>query len=106
MAEEVKIDKQVFHNRLSNFISAWKADKRANDALFGGVGSIVIHMGKNEDTVTFQKNNAMHVCSFRRLVYGAYSLLTQVMTDLATWLRIPSYFIIIYDRNTLYRYHS
>lgn len=63
MAEEVKIDKQVFHNRLSNFISAWKADKRANDTLFGGVGSIVIHMGKNEDTVTFQKNNAMHVCS-------------------------------------------
>ncbi|MCJ1348492.1 FACT complex subunit spt16 [Peltigera leucophlebia] len=60
MAEEVKIDRQVFHNRLSNFISAWKADKRANDALFGGVGSIVIHMGKNEDTVTFQKNNAMH----------------------------------------------
>lgn len=63
MAEEVKIDKQVFHDRLSHFISAWKADKRANDALFGGVGSIVILMGKNDATITFQKNNAIHVCS-------------------------------------------
>lgn len=61
MAEEVKIDKQVFQDRLSQFISAWKADKRSNDALFGGVGSIVIRMGKNEQTITFQKNNAMHV---------------------------------------------
>ncbi|MCJ1467781.1 FACT complex subunit spt16 [Pseudocyphellaria aurata] len=60
MAEEVKIDKQVFHDRLSHFISAWKADKRANDALFGGVGSIVILMGKNDGTITFQKNNAIH----------------------------------------------
>lgn len=62
MAEEVKIDKQVFHDRLSHFISAWKADKRSNDALFGGVGSIVILMGRNDQTITFQKNNAMHVC--------------------------------------------
>ncbi|MCJ1261822.1 FACT complex subunit spt16 [Lobaria immixta] len=60
MAEEVKIDKQVFHDRLSHFISAWKADKRASDALFGGVGSILILMGKNDTTITFQKNNAIH----------------------------------------------
>ncbi|MCJ1257673.1 FACT complex subunit spt16 [Lignoscripta atroalba] len=60
MAEEVKIDKQLFQDRLSQFISAWKADKRSGDALFGGAGSIVILMGKNEETVTFQKNNAMH----------------------------------------------
>lgn len=63
MAEEVKIDKQVFHDRLSHFISAWKADKRANDPLFGGVGSIIILMGKNDATITFQKNNAIHVGS-------------------------------------------
>ena len=62
MADEVKIDKQAFQDRLSHFISAWKADKRSNDALFGGVGSIVLLMGKNEGNVTFQKNNAMHVC--------------------------------------------
>lgn len=61
MADEIKIDKQVFENRISHFISAWKADKRSGDALFGGVGSIVILMGKTEESNSFQKNNAMHV---------------------------------------------
>lgn len=61
MADEIKIDKQVFENRISQFISAWKADKRSGDALFGGVSSIVILMGKTEESNSFQKNNAMHV---------------------------------------------
>lgn len=61
MADEVKIDKQVFQDRLSQFLSAWKSDRRSNDALFGGVGSIVIRLGKNEQTITLQKNNAIHV---------------------------------------------
>ena len=62
MADEVKIDKDTFQNRLSHFVSAWKNDKRqSNDALFGGVSSIVILMGKNEETPSFFKNNAIHV---------------------------------------------
>jgi len=62
MADEVKIDKDAFNSRLSHFISTWKNDKRqSNDALFAGVGSIVVLMGKNEDNLTFHKNNAMHV---------------------------------------------
>ena len=61
MADEVRIDKQVFQDRLYQFVQAWKADKRSNDALFGSVGSIVILMGRNEETPTFQKRNAMHV---------------------------------------------
>ena len=46
MADEVSIDKQVFHDRLSSFITQWKADKRSGDSVFGGVGSIVIAKGK------------------------------------------------------------
>ena len=62
MADEVKIDKDTFQARLSHFISTWKNDKRhANDALFGGVGSMVILMGRNEENPSFLKNNAMHV---------------------------------------------
>lgn len=57
----MKIDKQAFQDRLAHFISAWKADKRSGDALFGGAGSIVILMGKTEEATSFQKNNAMHV---------------------------------------------
>jgi nucleosome binding factor SPN SPT16 subunit len=61
MAEEILIDKTTFFNRLTTLYSAWKADKRSGNATFGGVGSIVILMGRTEDANTFQKNNAMHV---------------------------------------------
>ncbi|KAH8820790.1 FACT complex subunit-domain-containing protein [Xylogone sp. PMI_703] len=57
---EIKIDKNLFQERLSHFISAWKADKRAGDALFGGANSILVLMGKSEETAQFQKNNAIH----------------------------------------------
>ncbi|KAL9125145.1 MAG: hypothetical protein Q9217_005602 [Psora testacea] len=61
MADEVKIDKDTFQNRLSHLISTWKTDKRqSNDALFAGVGSIVILTGKNEETSTYLKSNALH----------------------------------------------
>jgi len=63
MGEEIKIDKATFSNRLSGFYSAWRADKRSGNTVFGGVGSIVILMGKTEEANSFQKNNAMHVSS-------------------------------------------
>lgn len=65
MAEEVKVDKQVFHDRLGQLISAWKADRRSGDALFGGVGSMVILLGKAEESLGFQKANALHVRQYR-----------------------------------------
>ncbi len=61
MADEVKIDKEAFQERLLSFVSIWKTEKRSGDALFGGVGSIVILMGRNEEAPNFQKKNAMHV---------------------------------------------
>ncbi|PKX94504.1 chromatin-remodeling protein SPT16 [Aspergillus novofumigatus IBT 16806] len=60
MAEEIVIDKTSFFNRLSSFYTAWRADKRSSHPTFGGVGSIVILMGKTDEANTFQKNNAMH----------------------------------------------
>jgi nucleosome binding factor SPN SPT16 subunit len=60
MGDEVKIDKTLFQERLGLLISAWKSDKRSNDAIFGGVGSIAITLGKAEDAV-YQKSNALHV---------------------------------------------
>lgn len=46
MADEVVIDKDLFHERLSSLLTQWKADKRAGDAVFLGVGSIVACVGK------------------------------------------------------------
>jgi len=57
---DIKIDKNLFQERLSHFISAWKADKRGGDALFGGASSILVLMGKTEESAQFQKNNAIH----------------------------------------------
>ena len=69
MADEVKIDKETFQNRLSHFMSSWRNDKRqSNDALFSGVGSIVVLMGRNEDNPSFHKNNAMHVRMALRII--------------------------------------
>lgn len=59
--DEVKIDKDVFHDRLSAFIAAWKNDRRAGDALFNGAASMAIVMGKAEEAAGYQKNNAFHV---------------------------------------------
>ena len=58
---EIKIDKNLFQERLSHFVAAWKADKRSGDALFNGASSIVVMMGKTEEGAQFQKNNAIHV---------------------------------------------
>ena len=63
MADAVKIDKDTFHDRLSSFILQWKNDKRTGDALFGGVGSVAVVMGKADDAAVFQKNNAFQVRS-------------------------------------------
>jgi hypothetical protein len=58
---EIKIDSQLFQERLGHFLSAWKADKRSGDTVFGGASSVLILMGKTEESAQFQKNNAIHV---------------------------------------------
>jgi nucleosome binding factor SPN SPT16 subunit len=58
---DIKIDSKLFQERISHFISTWKADKRSGDGLFNGASSIVVLMGKVEENPEFHKNNAMHV---------------------------------------------
>ncbi|KAI5286998.1 FACT complex subunit spt16 [Ascosphaera aggregata] len=60
MAEEIKIDRTTFFDRLGALYSAWKAEKRSTTSVFNGASSIVILMGKTEESNYFQKNNAMH----------------------------------------------
>lgn len=61
MSDAIKIDSKLFQERIGHFVNAWKADKRSGDAVFNGVSSIVIMMGKVEEVQNFHKNNAMHV---------------------------------------------
>ncbi len=112
MADEIRIDKQVFENRISHFISAWKADKRSGDALFGGVGSIVVVMGKTEESISFQKNNAMHVGKghsphWQTLRSDIWSIRTDESHDpvLVIRLRIPCYLVRHHNRSILHTYY-
>lgn len=70
---EIKIDGKLFQERASHFVNAWKADKRSGDALFGGASSIVVMMGKVEETPEYHKNNAMHVRRIKRFTSTANS---------------------------------
>ena len=97
MAEEVKIDKVVFHDRLGQFISAWKTDKRSGDALFGGVGSIIILMGKAEDSA-YQKNNALHVRLTCQLELNGRLMIDTV---LAARVRVSCNSLCVYNRDCI-----
>lgn len=104
MADEVKIDKDTFQTRLSHFISTWRNDKRqSNDALFGGVGSIVVLMGRNEENPSFHKNNAMHV---RESLQRRERDLTGLSTVLVTGIRVPRNFDGLHSGGALYRHNS
>ncbi|KAF2674877.1 SPT16-domain-containing protein, partial [Microthyrium microscopicum] len=60
----ITMNAEQFHTRLSTFCTAWKNDKRAGDAIFGGAGSIVIPVGKATDT-TYTKT-----ASFQMWLFG------------------------------------
>ena len=61
MADElqVKIDRVQFHERVGQLVTAWKADKRSGEALWGGVNALSIILGKADDP-GYQKANALH----------------------------------------------
>jgi hypothetical protein len=61
MADDIAIDKQLFHERLGNFITKWKADKRSGDQLFNGASSIAIVVGKASDPSTYLKASSFQV---------------------------------------------
>jgi len=68
MADEVSIDKNQFHERLSAFIAQWKTDKRSGDQLFNGAGSVTIVMGKSEEAQGYNKASAMQVSAYNRIL--------------------------------------
>ena len=60
MADEIVIEKDLFHTRLSNFLTQWKNDKRQSDGLFQGADSLVILVGKASDGA-YVKSTAFQV---------------------------------------------
>jgi len=86
MSDEIVIDKTSFHTRLSSFITQWKSDKRS-DALFSGIGSIAICVGKASDGA-YPKSAAFQV----GVEYSACRYFCSLMeTAMASRLRVPRY---------------
>ncbi|KAF2654143.1 SPT16-domain-containing protein [Lophiostoma macrostomum CBS 122681] len=61
MADDIVIDKQVFHERLNNFVTKWKADKRSGDAVFNGASSIATVVGKASEPGSYLKPAAFQL---------------------------------------------
>ena len=96
---DIKIDGKLFQERINHFIGAWKNDKRAGDAIFAGVSSILIMMGKVEENPEFHKNNAIHVCRDQNPCASAllpHLAANETPTAMAPRLRVP------YDPSSLH----
>lgn len=61
MADDIVIDKQLFHERLGSLVTKWKADKRSGDQLFQGATSIASVLGKPSDPGNYLKPAAFQV---------------------------------------------
>jgi nucleosome binding factor SPN SPT16 subunit len=62
MADEIAIDKQLFHERLGSLVSKWKNDKRSGDQIFQGASAIAAVVGKASDPGSYLKPAAFQVC--------------------------------------------
>ncbi|KAF2000156.1 SPT16-domain-containing protein [Amniculicola lignicola CBS 123094] len=61
MADDIVIDKQLFHERLNGFMTKWKADKRSGDQIFGGATSAVVLVGKASEPGSYLKPAAFQL---------------------------------------------
>lgn len=86
MADEIAIDKALFQDRLNNFVTKWKADKRGGDQIFQGAGSIATVVGKASEPGTYLKPAAYQVRMRIHHVEGP--ALTRHCAALAARLRI------------------
>ncbi|KAF2704953.1 SPT16-domain-containing protein [Pleomassaria siparia CBS 279.74] len=61
MADDIVIDSKLFHERLNNFVTKWKADKRSGDSIFNGAGAIATVVGKASDPGSYLKPAAFQL---------------------------------------------
>jgi hypothetical protein len=87
MADDIVIDKDLFHERLGNFVSKWKTDKRSGDQLFQGAGSIATVVGKASDPGSYLKPAAFQVSLRGPGICGTWT--DSCRTAMAARLRVP-----------------
>jgi hypothetical protein len=85
MADDIVIDKQLFHERLSGLVSKWKADKRSGDHIFQGAGSMAAVVGKPSEPGSYLKPAAFQVSAAG---YFDETTLTASATAMVARLRV------------------
>ena len=79
MADDIVIDKQAFQERLSNFVTKWKADKRSGDQIFQGATSIATVVGKASEPGSYLKPAAFQVGCPRHMPNMKLTMLTATL---------------------------
>lgn len=87
MADDIVIDKDLFHERLGNFVSKWKTDKRGGDQLFQGAGSIATVVGKASESGSYLKPAAFQASLRQPAIHCAFT--DSSRTAMAARLRVP-----------------
>jgi hypothetical protein len=82
----IVMNSEQFQTRLASFLAQWKADKRTGDAVFEGIGSIVIPVGKASDSA-YTKTAAFQVSTLKQSEVIEPRVNDSV--DVAIRLRIP-----------------
>ncbi|ORX98310.1 FACT complex subunit-domain-containing protein [Clohesyomyces aquaticus] len=91
MADEIVIDKQVFHERLNNFVTKWKADKRSGDAIFNGASSLASCVGKASDGGVHFKSAAFQLWLLGYEFPATLFVLTPDLLQIVTTKKKASY---------------
>ncbi|KAF2839097.1 SPT16-domain-containing protein [Patellaria atrata CBS 101060] len=97
--DQIVIDKRLFHDRIASFIAAWKADKRSGDALFSGIGSLVIVVGKASDGI-YSKSAAFQLWLLGYEFPATLLILTQENIYIVTTKKKASYLEKLKDGKT------
>jgi hypothetical protein len=103
-ADDIVIDKQLFHERLGSLVTKWKADKRSGDAVFQGAGSIAAVVGKPSEPGSYLKPAAFQVSATRWKLRRR--VLTTIATALVARLRVSPHTVHPYARCTSDCHHQ
>ncbi|KAF2110330.1 FACT complex subunit-domain-containing protein [Lophiotrema nucula] len=89
--DQIVIDKTVFHERLNNFVTKWKADKRSGDQTFNGASSISVVVGKASEPGSYLKPAAFQLWLLGYEFPATLFVLTPDLLQIVTTKKKASY---------------
>ncbi|KAL1796202.1 hypothetical protein ACET3X_004742 [Alternaria dauci] len=88
---DIVIDKALFHERLNNLVTKWKADKRSGDQVFQGAGSIATLVGKASEPGIYLKPAAFQLWLLGYEFPATLFVLTPDLLQIVTTKKKASY---------------